>query len=612
MRKKQLLMISLVLVLILPFILVNATPNVGSTEKTTGEQLTDGEIVSKDEVVYATLRATGELDEIYVVNILDVTKAGSLVDYGTYSTVKNLTDLSEIEKLDDKVRLTAPTGKFYYQGNMNDGELPWNIAVTYFLNGKEVDPKELVGKDGSFQLKIETAPNENVDASFFENYVVQISLVLSPEKFVNIQAPDAMVANAGKNKHVTFTVMPGQEVDLSLIADVVDFEMDSIEISAIPSSMAIDVDTEGMTDDIKTLVEAIEQIHNGVTELRRGVTDLNKGVRSLRDGSAKYRDGMVEISGASSELIEGSVMINEMLKNMSNSISENLMDHNMSEWDLTDLENLPEGLSNLGGTLGEIADELQILDGNYSDTFNELDQAMKEIPNNSISDEEIERLYESGVDREVMDRLVETYTASQRAINAYDNVRGNFNEMETTLNETSNSIRDWSNSLNSISTNLGDSLEEMDIFDFIEQLEEGLSAFSTNYEEFHNGLISYTNGVAELSDSYRDIHSGIVELANGTGVLEGGIGELEDGTKKLYESTNRLPDQMLEEIDRMIGDFDKSDFNPVSFVSPKIKKINSVQFVIKTEKLKKDKEEIAIEDEEEPKGFWIRLRELFF
>src|SRR5699024_11251453 len=36
----------------------------------------EGSVSSKDEVVYATLEATGEHDEVFVVNLLNVTKAG--------------------------------------------------------------------------------------------------------------------------------------------------------------------------------------------------------------------------------------------------------------------------------------------------------------------------------------------------------------------------------------------------------------------------------------------------------------------------------------------------------------------------------------------------------
>lgn len=42
-------------------------------------EATAGQMVSKDEVVYATLNAIGDLNDIYVVNTLDIAKAGTIL-----------------------------------------------------------------------------------------------------------------------------------------------------------------------------------------------------------------------------------------------------------------------------------------------------------------------------------------------------------------------------------------------------------------------------------------------------------------------------------------------------------------------------------------------------
>ncbi|MDG5788980.1 YhgE/Pip domain-containing protein [Evansella sp. AB-P1] len=616
MRKKRLLLVSMAILLFFPSFLVHATSNNENTDGITEEEEalidTDGEFESKDEVVYATMSATGEQQEIYVVNILDVTKAGTIVDYGKYNAVTNLTDLSEIEVIDNKVILQAPTGKFYYQGNMTDEQLPWDFTISYFLDGKEIEPEKLSGKDGRLQIMIKTSANEDVDKTFFEHYLLQISLTIPSEVMRNVEAPDATIANAGKKQQINFTVMPEQEEVLRFAADVTEFEMDAIEIAGIPSSMAIDVDVNGMTDDIKTLADAIREINDGVSELKSGVTDLNKGVRSLRDGSAQYNDGMNEVSGASSELIDGSAQINEMIQLISSSVSEGLGEINIPEIDVDELEQLPEELKELAKTLQRIADELDNLETNYSEAYDELDRAMENIPEYSISDEEIEELYESGVDRELIDRLLETHEASVTALEAYREASERFDSIEVSFSDISNVVREWSESLDTIASEMATALEEMDNMNYLEELEEGLNEFSSGYEEFHSGLISYTDGVSELARSYRHIHTGIVELADGTSELESGVGELGDGTDKLYEATSDMPDQMREEIDKMIAEFDRSDFDPVSFVSDNNDKINTVQFVIKTEKIQIDSDKKESTEEEEEKGFWAKLLDLFF
>lgn len=601
MRKKRLLLFTLAISLILPSFLVDAASTKSS--KTTS----DGELTSKDEVVYATLHASGELEEIYVVNNLDVKKEGTIVDYGPYKSIKNLTDLSEIEQEDNAVRIDAPKGKFYYQGDMKEeSELPWNISISYLLNGKEIAPGELAGKDGDFQLKINTSPNENVDKIFFENYLLQISLTLSPDIFTNIEVPDGMVANAGKDKQITFTVMPEKEGELSLEADVVDFELQGIDIAAVPSSMAIDApDMDEMTGEMTTLTNAISDVNKGVGELEKGVTELNDGVASLRNGSELYKNGAAEISNASSELVTASTSIDQALA----TINKNL--ESSDEVDMTELQNLPKGLSQIASGLNETGKGLNTLRENYSVALSTLDKAMKAIPEHQITEEQMKSLYMSGADQTVLDQLTETYKAARTAKGTYSAVKEGFDAVNSTLETISGSIKEMETALTTIANGLTSSLEGMDMTDSLTKLQEGIASLSANYGEFHTGLVSYTGGVNQLSNSYSKLHSGIDELSGGTNELEKGVSELHNGTDELSEKTSDIPNQMQEEIDSMIAEFDKSDFEAKSFVSPENEKINSVQFVIKTENIKKEEKETKEVHVEEEKGFWTRLLDLF-
>ena len=55
--------------------------------------------------------------------------------------------------------------------------------------------------------------------------------------------------------------MPENEATYTVRADADSFEMDGIEVAAIPASMSIDLpDTGAMTDDINTLSKAISHL----------------------------------------------------------------------------------------------------------------------------------------------------------------------------------------------------------------------------------------------------------------------------------------------------------------------------------------------------------------
>ncbi|WP_062047714.1 hypothetical protein [Bacillus sp. JCM 19034] len=140
MRKRKWVIIAIILVVIMSPLLVYATTV--NDEQTQAEDKdfiqANGSIDGKDEVIYANLSASGSLKDLYVVNIFDVIEEGSFLDYGYYEQVKNLTDLAELELSEDTVRFVATEGKFYYQGYLQDQPLPWEVNVSYLLNGESI------------------------------------------------------------------------------------------------------------------------------------------------------------------------------------------------------------------------------------------------------------------------------------------------------------------------------------------------------------------------------------------------------------------------------------------------------------------------------------------
>ncbi|MFE8700731.1 WXG100 family type VII secretion target [Cytobacillus sp. FJAT-54145] len=601
MRKKQFLLVVLSFIVLLPSFLATAD----KTNRVSAEKVA-GKITSKDEVVYATLKANGDLEEIYVVNTLDVAQPGEVFDYGEYSSVKNLTDLSELNLEGETIRVNAPEGNFYYQGTLkDDSELPWDINVSYLLDGKEIDPTELAGKMGHIQINVETKVNKNVDLVFYENYLLQVSLMLS-NMYGNIEASGGMIANAGKNKQITFTVMPGQEENFSVEADVEHFEFQGIEIAAVPSTLPIDTsEMDSMTDDMSTLSDAIGELNNGVADLEDGVSQLNSGVTSLREGSTQYKNGINQVNGASTEIIQASNSIGDALKTISDSMSGD-----SSEMDLTSLNELPAGLTQLANGLTETANGLSTLQENYSVAYQALDGAIKEIPAQQLTEEEITGLYASGADSNVLDKLIASNTAAQKVRGTYSAVNEAFLAVEPSLKQASEAIHVISGNLTSIANELSASLKETDMSG-LGELQKGLATLSSNYSEFHSGLVGYTEGVGQLAASYNQLHSGIVGVSGGTSGLNEGVGKLHDGTDELYQETKDLPEQMQEEINQMISEYDKSDFTPVSFVSPQNENVYSVQFVIKTESIEKEEQETKKEEPVKEKGFWELFLDLF-
>ena len=69
--------------------------------------------------------------------VLTLDEETDITDYGNYDSVKNLTTDDKLKVSNNKVEVQAPSGKFYYQGNLKDAEVPWDISIDYQLDGKE-------------------------------------------------------------------------------------------------------------------------------------------------------------------------------------------------------------------------------------------------------------------------------------------------------------------------------------------------------------------------------------------------------------------------------------------------------------------------------------------
>lgn len=602
-------------------LIFSAFPSVAYPNEDTGQEQTEsGTYATKDEAVYGNLALNGSLQQMYVVNTFHVTKPGLLTDYGNYTNIRNLTDLNEMDHSGENIQFQANEGEFYYQGQLENKPLPWDITITYLLDGKKVNPEELAGKDGELEIQIETAANEETDETFFEYYLLQISLTFDTEKFNHIVAPEGTKANAGKNQQVTFSVLPGQEEEFIVTANVSDLEMDPISIHAVPANMTIDKpDLDEMTGEMDSLSEAIQEVSNGVSELTNGMAELNTGTAELSEGSRAYHSGINELNNSSAELVNGSASIRDALTQISES-----MQGEMETPDLSGLEQLPGGLRELATGLKESTSSMTDLTENLNNMFSGLDQAIKAIPDDELNlpasedltEEQVLALQELGIDVETIQQLTKSYEVAQQFKSSYNEMKKEMNAEIEKLSQPAAPVEELATSIETTADEIEKGLEnagEMDALEGINQLQEGLATLSAQYGTFHEGLTTYTEGVSTLSSSYGELNNGIQSLSEGTSALHDGAKQLDDGTNELESETSNLPDQIDEEVEKMLEEFDFSDFEPTSFVSEENEDVEIVQFILQTEPIEIEEEEVKMEeqDEQEEKGFWQKLMDLF-
>ena len=122
----------------------------------------------KEEVVYINLNADGSVKEINVVNIFDLDGKGTIIDYGAYESVRNMTTTDEITCEGNQVSVEAEAGKLYYEGKLTNTQMPWKINIHYYWDGAEYDAKELAGKNGSLKITMDITENTACAGTFLK------------------------------------------------------------------------------------------------------------------------------------------------------------------------------------------------------------------------------------------------------------------------------------------------------------------------------------------------------------------------------------------------------------------------------------------------------------
>ena len=380
-------------------------------------------LYEKSEIVYANLAATGTPQAVYVVNRFDVAAPGTLVDHGDYTDVKNLTNESDLVRSGDVTTVDVEEGVFYYQGDAAQTTLPWNIALSYELDGKPISADELAGASGALAIRVTTTRNAAVDPAFYDSFMLQITFTLKGQGSSDVQAEGATIASAGQDWTVAFTALPGHDGDFTLKAQVSDFSMDGAQIAALPYSSVVDLpDTGEMTDGMADLASAVSQLTDGTAQLAEGIDLLAEGAQGVSEGAEGFGQGLSKLDGGSSYLVSVSGDIRDALA----AIASGLAGADLGS--LADLERLPATLRQLADGLdgsGGLRESVATVQQGYAQALGVLDGAIGAIPAGSIDEAALGSLTAlvkgqgTEADAATLEQLTQYYAAAQYVRGAY-------------------------------------------------------------------------------------------------------------------------------------------------------------------------------------------------
>ncbi len=572
---------------------------------------------SKEEVIYVMTDASGKVLDTEVVNIF---AGGNITDYGDYSAVKILNTTDTITQSKDKITFSSSRDKVYYQGTLKDKNIPWNISIRYFLNGKEYSAEDIAGKSGSLEIRFSISENSNVKSSFYDDYALQASFTLDTEKCKNISSSGATIANVGSDKQLTYTILPGKGIDTVIKANVTDFEMDAVSINGVSLNLNIEVDDEVITEKVNDVVSAVDKVNDGANE-------VNDGARKLADAMGSLSSGLSSINANNSKLTDGAYTAYEGLCSAATTaLNSELSANGLDKVNLT-----PSTYSDvLLGLLKKLD-----ADAVYNKAYNEaLNEVTKQVEANadalyrgyidsqadtiylSYIINQAETLYTQVATQKVYEQLIQSgYTEDQakaylateegQAIIAQVVSSMTDEQKEEIIQTALASLTDEQKEqiLEGAVAILTDDQKAQIKNTYIQQMmasEEVTSQISAavatvsaaakqvsdlkgqldNFGVFYNGLVSYTEAVSSAA-------SGASEIKVNTDKLYDGTTELAKGTKEFANKTSGIDTEISDEVNDMVSSISKSDAQVVSFVSDKNTNVTSVQFVIKTSAIEK-------------------------
>ena len=546
----------------------------------------------KEEVVYARLSAAGAVDNVYVVNVLKPNAPGTVVDYGPYTAVQNLTDASGLEQQGDAVSVDVAGDSLSYQGDLGAAALPWDVSVTYELDGKRVDATDLGGASGKLTIIVTTKKDASVDPAFFDNYLLQITVPFVSDQVKEVATEDGQIALAGSNTQVTFTGMPGKDGTFRVEAQVSGFTMSGITFAAVPFSMGIE------TPDTTELVSGFRQLGDGVGELKAGADGLASGASDLAAGVGQVAGGGDGLAAGAGQLVGGANELTGGAQGVAGGASSLL----------GGMQTYRQTLLDQAVGAGNMVDEAaaQAAQGAYANAQAAFTHAYLTAYNAQLAIDNQTNLAKG------MDSVSALTAAMQTAAAAAQSDAGVLEAQSSLGTATQNLV-----AINAANAGYGASAQALsgaagglgDIADS-QSLLGAVAALSSGAESLALGTSALASGTSELASGANQAASGAGQLSAGAGQLSSGAQQLADGTGTLYEEVQGIPAKVQEEIDAMMADYDKSDFKPVSYASAKNTNVSLVQFVMSTDPIEAPShEEPAVEEPEQ--GIWDRLLALF-
>ena len=277
----------------------------------------------KNETVYVNMASNGEVTSKVVTDWLHTDKAQTYIDDKTdLSDIKNVkSNVEPVKNKDGSYRWNMETTDLYYRGT-TEKELPISIGITYYLDGKQIEPKKLAGKKGQVKMVItvnnlskKTVKVSGKDTTVYTPFIVAGGMILPEDNFSNVTVENGKTIGDGTKEIALMVGAPGLKESLNLndemlkqlgdfnfsntytiTADTEKFELSNMIFAVLPLS-AIESGIE------TTLPNTVSDVKNTLNEVQAILDKFNSmNAAELINKLFSNTDNLTELASSVSEV----------------------------------------------------------------------------------------------------------------------------------------------------------------------------------------------------------------------------------------------------------------------------------------------------------------------
>nr|WP_294700394.1 hypothetical protein [uncultured Anaerostipes sp.] len=543
-------------------------------------------VADKEETVYVKTDASGEEKTVIVSDWLK--------NFAGEEEIKDATDLTDVENVKGNETFTrgkkhditwnANGNDIYYQGS-SDKNLPVSMKVTYYLDGKKIEPKKLIGKSGKVKIHYEYENHSEVtktingkQTTIYTPFTMITAAILNTDNFSNVKAKNGKVISDGSKHIVIGVAMPGLADSLNLkntsigsnfdipedfeiTADVEDFQMTvtaTVANSDTLSEFGLDdaADLSELTDSLKDLENATDKLCDGSGDLVKGIEKLVTASGKLKSGSKQLATSTKQLASGLDKLVNGSSElkvgtgklakgtsalpsstakldsgVRQIIKELKNSTpsesSQAKLQSNLKTAqagitkELTNIKTQTENVGASAQTLGGLA---QSIGSSASDIGTQASSIGSFIQNNQ-----------------------NTLTAEQQQELA--SIAGALKTDAQNLGTYAQSVGGQASNLGEYATSIGSSLKETQtdlqiIAGCLNQIQNLLTTTKTSTAKLEAALNQIAAGTGQLKKSSKTLASSVKKLDAGAKTLNNGTKTAASGAKKLSKGAATLDNGM--------------------------------------------------------------------